>query len=109
MFVSNAYAAGGQPVGGGFISTLIFFGLFFLIFYFLLIMPQQKKQKEHKKMIENLQKGDNVVTVGGMHGTVIGIKDDVVTLKVAENVKLDFSKTAISTVVKGQAVVEEKK
>jgi preprotein translocase subunit YajC len=73
--------------------------LIFVIFYFLLIRPQQKKQKDHQKMLESIKKGDRVVTSGGVYGTVIGVKDNVVVLKIAEDVKVEFSKAAISAIV----------
>jgi preprotein translocase subunit YajC len=73
--------------------------LIFVIFYFLLIRPQQKKQKTHQKMLESVKKGDKVVTSGGVYGTVVGVKENVVVLKIAENVKVEFSKAAISAIV----------
>ena len=74
--------------------------LVFVIFYFLLIRPQQKKQKEHQIMLSKLKKGDKVITSGGIHGEVIGIKDkeDIVVLKIAENVKVEFQRNSISHV-----------
>lgn len=72
--------------------------LIFMIFYFLLIRPQHKKQKEHEKILSNLQKGDKIVTTGGIHGIVANVKDDVVSIKVAENVKIDVSRNCITTV-----------
>lgn len=74
--------------------------LFIIIIYFLLIRPQQKSQQEHRKMIENLRKNDNVVTAGGIHGIIQDIKDDTVLLKVADNVKILVDKTAIAKVKK---------
>ncbi len=78
---------------------LVTFGLIIVVFYFLVIRPQNKKTKDAKKMLEGIRKGDRVVTIGGMHGSVESVKDDAVILKVDENVKLRFSKSAISTVV----------
>jgi preprotein translocase subunit YajC len=66
------------------------------IFYFMIIRPQQKRQKETAQMLASIRKGDRVLTSGGIFGTVIGVgKDDVVVLKVADDVKLEFSKSAI--------------
>lgn len=67
------------------------------VFYVLLILPQQKKEKDRKKMINSLQKGDRVVTVGGIYGEVTGVKEneDVVVLKVSENTRVDFTRSAI--------------
>jgi preprotein translocase subunit YajC len=81
----------------GFILPLV---LMFAVFYFLLIRPQQKRQKERNNMLNALQKGDNVITIGGIHGTIVEITDDKATLKVSENVRLQFERTAINAVVK---------
>jgi preprotein translocase subunit YajC len=80
---------GGQ--GGGF-GALVPLILMFVIFYFLLIRPQQKKQKEHRKMIENLKKGDRVVTTGGLHGRITGLTDTVVTMEIAEKVRVKVAR-----------------
>jgi preprotein translocase subunit YajC len=69
------------------------------IFYFLLIRPQQKRQKETQKMIGALKNGDKVVTSAGMYGTIAGIKDDVIIVKIADNVKVEMLKSAVSGVV----------
>ena len=69
------------------------------IFYFILIRPQLKRQKQHQGMLSSLQKGDKVITSGGIHGTIVGLKDDVVVVKVAENTKLEISKSAVAGVV----------
>ena len=92
-----APAAGGSATGS-MLSTLIPFALVFVIFYFLIIRPQNKKQKDMKKMIEAVQKGDKVVTIGGMHAIVDKVKDGIVVLRVDENVKMEFSKSAIASV-----------
>ena len=68
----------------------------FAIFYFLLIAPMRKRQKALQALVENLNKGDKVVTNGGLHGEVAGVKDDVVMLTVADNVKVRVSKSAIA-------------
>ncbi|MDI3257494.1 MAG: preprotein translocase subunit YajC [Kyrpidia sp.] len=74
--------------------------LMFAIFYFLLIRPQQKRQKERQAMLSQLQKGDRVVTIGGIHGTIVDLDDDKVTLRVAETTKIVFERSAISSVIK---------
>jgi preprotein translocase subunit YajC len=81
------------------VPTLITFGLVFAIFYFLIIRPQNKKQKETKKMLESLKKGDKIVTIGGIHGTIQSIKDDTVVLKIDSSTKMTFSRSAISNIV----------
>ena len=94
-------APGADPAAGSasIVPTLITFGLVFVIFYFLIIRPQNKKQKETKQMLAALKKGDKVVSIGGIRGTILSIKDDVVVLKVDANTKMTFSRSAISNVV----------
>ncbi len=88
------------PGGSGqMMTTFVTFGLVILIFYFLIIRPQNKRQKETKKMLEALKKGDKVISIGGIRGTVQSVKEEVVVVKVDDNTKLEFSKSAISSVV----------
>lgn len=68
----------------------------FAIFYFLLIRPQKKKQAEHQKMITSLKKNDEVITSGGIHGTVVNVKEATITLRVDDNVRIEVQKSAIS-------------
>ena len=89
-------AAGGASQWG----ILIVMPLIILVFYFLVMRPQNKKQKEAKKMLEGLRKGDRIVTIGGLRGTVVSVKDDAVILKVDDNTKLEYSKSAVATVLK---------
>lgn len=80
-------------------SGLIMMVVFFGIFYFLLIRPQQKKNKEVQKMRSELKVGDNIITIGGIHGKVLNIKDEVLTIEVgADKVKLQVSKWAVGSV-----------
>ncbi|MEK7316595.1 MAG: preprotein translocase subunit YajC, partial [Candidatus Eisenbacteria bacterium] len=65
------------------------------IFYFMIIRPQQKRQKETEAMLASVKKGDRVLTTGGIYGTVVGTKDDVVVLKVTDEVKMEFSRASI--------------
>lgn len=74
--------------------------LIFFIFYFLLIRPQQKKQKQHIEMLKNLKKNDEVVTNGGIHGTIVNVKDTSFVLRVDDNVKIEVEKSAIAVVKK---------
>jgi preprotein translocase subunit YajC len=78
----------------------------FVVFYFLIIRPQNKKQKEAKKMIDAVKKGDKVVTIGGVHGTIHSVKEGTVVVKVDDDCRIEFSKSAIATVV--AAKTEEK-
>lgn len=77
--------------------------LIFIIFYFLLIKPQHKKQKELQQMLSSIQKGDKVITTGGIHGIVANVKDDIVSVKVADNVRIDVSRSCIATLKKEKA------
>ena len=77
-------------------------GFLFFIFYFLLIRPQQKKQKEHTNMVSKLEKNDEIVTVGGVHATVVDIREKTAILRIAENVKIEIEKTSIAEVKKNK-------
>lgn len=65
----------------------------------MILRPQHRRQKEREKMLNNLKKGDKVITVGGIHGTIVGIEEKVLLIQVADNVKLKFERSSISTVV----------
>ena len=100
-----AFAAMGPPSGSGpgsVVTQLLFFAAIFAIFYFLLIRPQQKQKKERERMLASIKKGDRVVTSSGMHGTVVGLNEHTVVLKVADQVKLEFDRSAIGRAVEGQ-------
>lgn len=85
-----------QPGGNPF----LFLVFTLVVFYFVIILPQQKKQKEHKQMIENLKKNDEVVTVGGIHATVVNVKENTFILRIDENTKIELDKTSIAYVKK---------
>ncbi|MGF1636764.1 MAG: preprotein translocase subunit YajC [Cyclobacteriaceae bacterium] len=85
-------ASGSNPL----MSNLILIGGIIIIFYFFMIRPQQKKQKDQKKFIESIKKGDDVVTIGGMHGKVVSVHDTTVVIDVDRGVKLTFEKTSLS-------------
>ena len=88
----------GKPDGPPW-GTFLMFGAIIAIFYFLIIRPQNKKQKETQKMLAALKKGDKVVTIGGIHGTIQLVKEQTIIVKVDEDTKLEFSRSAISNVV----------
>jgi preprotein translocase subunit YajC len=101
MLATPAYAqaAGDAGAAGGLIGIIPFI-LMFVIFYFLLIRPQQKRMKEHRKMIENLRRGDQVVTAGGIMGKVTRVSDeDECEVQIADGVKIRLVKSTISAVV----------
>ncbi|UCE68020.1 MAG: preprotein translocase subunit YajC [Candidatus Zixiibacteriota bacterium] len=87
----------GEGGGGGGMAMLLMFALIFLVMYFFMIRPQQKREKTRQKMISELKKGDRVVTNSGIIGSVWGIKDTIVVLKVYEDVKLEVLKTAVAS------------
>jgi preprotein translocase subunit YajC len=100
----------GQAGGSSWVTMLVTFGLIIVIFYFLIIRPQRKKQKDSQSMLSSLRKGDRVSTVGGMRGTVQSVKESTVVLKVDDNTKIEFNKSAISAVLeRKEEEVEEGK
>ena len=70
--------------------------LIFVIFYFLLIRPQKQKEKEHQKMITGINKNDEIVTLGGIHGTVVNVKEKTLILRIDENVKMEIDKNSVA-------------
>ncbi len=88
-----------QPGGNFFTGVLPMMLIMFAIIYFLMIRPEQRKQKERQKMIDAVKKGDKVLTIGGITGTVTNIKGNVVNVKIAENTVVEVTKTAISSVI----------
>jgi preprotein translocase subunit YajC len=92
--LTGAPAPGASPIEGllSFVPLIVMF----VIFYFLLIRPQQKRQREIKEMIDNLKKGDRVITTGGLYGTIVGLNDSYVQLKIADQVKVKVSRNAIA-------------
>ena len=101
---SLAFAMAPPPEGsegGGFLAILPPMIMMFLIFYFILIRPQQKKQREQRQMIDNLKDGDQVVTMSGIHGTIRKLKDDVITLQIADNCRIKIDKQNIGKVKTG--------
>ncbi|SFJ41064.1 preprotein translocase subunit YajC [Thermoflavimicrobium dichotomicum] len=94
------------------LQSFIFPVLLLVVFYFLLIRPQQKRQKERNMMLASLKKGDKVVTIGGLHGSIVDLTEDKVTLKVSDNTRLVFERSAINAVLNADAAStkpEEKK
>ena len=106
LFLAQATPATDAPGGGdapaqpGLLqSPLVMMVLIFVIFYFLLIRPQRQKQKKMEAQRSALKSGDKVITAGGIHGLVTNVKAHSVTLKVADNVKIEFEKASIGTVI----------
>ena len=86
----------GPGQSGSLLTNLVPFVLMFAIFYFLLIAPQRKKAKAHTAMLQALKAGDRVVTNGGIYGTVVGVDDQKVQLRIADQVKIEIAKHAIA-------------
>lgn len=105
---SLAYAMGSAGKGGaggpgGDLHFIILMVAIFAIFYFLLIRPQQKKQKAVREMLDKLSHGDMVITVGGLHGKVTGLTDNIVTLEISDKVRVKVSRNHVSTVTQKAA------
>lgn len=98
------FAANGTPTGSqsSAFTALLPLILLFFIFYFLLIRPQQKKARQHRLFLESLKKGDTVITSGGLVGTIYGIAEDVVTLEIADKVRVKVLKNSIIDKQKGE-------
>jgi len=112
-FLTSLQAAQpGRPQSGvGMFTALLPFLLVFVIFYLLIVMPQRKKQKKHMMMVDQLKPGDRLITSGGIYGTVMGVQPDRIELKVAANVKIDITKSAVAVILgqgQGQSIGEAK-
>jgi len=97
--LAMAPPSNGGGGSGSLVSTIIMFGAIFLIFYFMIIRPQQKRAKERDKLLSNVQKGDKIITSGGLHGTVVHVEEKTVFIQVTDNVKLKFEKSAIGNII----------
>ena len=83
------------PQWAGLMPMVLIFG----IFYFIVVLPHKKQQKQHQDMISDLQKNDKVVTMGGIHGVIVNVKEKTFTLRVDDNTRIDIDKTAVSAKV----------
>jgi preprotein translocase subunit YajC len=101
MIISSLFSfllQGGEGAApqGSIVTALLPFVLVFVIFYLLIIMPQRKRQKKHQEMVGQLKPGDKIVTTGGIYGTVMGVQQDKIELKIASNVKIDITRNAVA-------------
>jgi preprotein translocase subunit YajC len=104
LFLLLAQAQPGAPSGpGGGLGVFVPFILIFVIMYFLLFRPQRKRQQEQQRLVAALKTGDRVVTNAGIHGLIANVKETTVMLKVADNVKIEMEKSAITNVLKPEA------
>ena len=99
LLIAPAYAQAAPAAGGGMMSTLLFPILLIGVMYFLMIRPQMKRQKEHRAMLDKLGKGDEVITNGGIAGTVTDMGESFITVEVAQGVQLRVQKGAIANVL----------
>lgn len=94
--VGIAHAAGPAAGAAGGFASFIPLILIFVVFYFLLIRPQQKQAKQHQAFLNDLKKGNKIVTKGGIHGTITGLTDNVLTLEIAKDVSIKLSRDAVA-------------
>ncbi len=99
FFINDAYAQGAGGSAGPGMGDFLFLIVLFAVFYFLLIRPQQKRAKEHKKMVEALAKGDEVVTNGGLLGRISKVGDNFLTVEVAEGLEVRVQRGAIASLM----------
>lgn len=99
FFISSAYAEGAAAGGDGGLLGLAFPLILLGVFYFLMIRPQQKRAKEHQGMVDELKKGDEIISTGGLGGTVTAVGDVFVTLKVADNVEVRVQKQSVASLL----------
>jgi len=99
LIVSEAIAQGGGQSAQNPMITFIMFGGIFVLFYFLLIRPQQKRQKQHREMVGNLKKGDEIVTAGGTLGRISDVSENFVTLEIAEGVEIKVQRHSVQAMM----------
>jgi preprotein translocase subunit YajC len=100
LFLAQAQPAAPAPAAGGGIGVFVPFIFIFIIMYFVLFRPQKKRQQEQQRLIASLKTGDRVVTNGGIHGLISNVKETTVLVKVADNVKIEVEKSAVTNVLK---------
>jgi len=93
-------AADGQAPGGLFGNPMVFMVLMFVMMYFVLIRPQRNRQKQLEALLKALKVGDDVVTIGGAHGTITSLKEKTAMVRIADGVKVEYDRSAIASVVK---------
>ncbi|CAN5205266.1 preprotein translocase subunit YajC [soil metagenome] len=104
MFITLlAQAAQPTPAGPNPLASFVPIILIFVIMYFLLFRPQMKRQKEQARLVAALKTGDRVITSSGIHGLISNVKDRTITLKIADNVKIEMDKSAVTNVIKSDA------
>lgn len=99
MLLSNAYAAAPAPAGGDPVMSFLPLIVIFALFFFIIVRPQMKRAKEQKNMLAALQKGDEVVTGGGVLGKVVRVSENYVSVEIADNVVINVQKHAVQTLL----------
>ncbi len=104
MFIFLAQTSPASPASpGASLFGILPFVLLFVIFYYVMIRPQMRRQKDQAKLVSALKTGDHVITTSGIHGMISNVKDSTVIVKVADNVKIEMEKSAVTTVAKTEA------
>jgi len=101
ILLAGAAAPGGAS-GNAVLTQVVFFAAIFAVFYFLLIRPQQTQRRERERLLSSIKRGDRVVTTGGLHGTVTGLDEATVALRIADQVKVTVDRAAVARVVETQ-------
>jgi preprotein translocase subunit YajC len=107
--IAWAQGGGAAPAAPGPLVNLLPIALMFVILYFLMIRPQQKRAREHETMVQNLKRGDDVVTSGGIHGRIQAIADKVLTVEIAPNVRIRLDRDQVASVLRGGSRDEKEK
>ena len=107
--IAWAQGAGGAGAGPGPLVNLMPIALMFVILYFLMIRPQQKRAREHETMVQNLKRGDEVVTTGGIHGRIQAIADKVLTVEIAPNVRIRLDREQVASILRSTRADEKEK
>lgn len=102
LVIAQAVPAGDPAPQPNLLMQMFPLILIFVLFYFVLIRPQQKRQKQHEKLVSALKTGDKIVTNSGLHGIIANVKDRTVVIKVADNVKLEFDRSAVVSIEKSE-------
>ena len=107
--IAWAQGAGGPAAGPNPIMNLLPIALMFVILYFLMIRPQQRRAREHDTMVQNLKRGDDIVTNGGIHGRVQSIADKILTVEIAQNVRIRLDRDQVATIVRASRAEDREK
>jgi len=99
FFISQAHAQAGGGGGGSIIPTILMIAVFFVFMYFMIIRPQMKRQKEHRKLLESLDKGSEIITAGGLAGRIRQVGENFLVVEIAKDVEIRVQKASVTSVV----------